>query len=102
MRRSLFSSILALLLCDASCGDGDKKDLESQSEAKPNEVNSAPAPEKKSVAPSAHGSTSPADNSSASEEPSAQTKETQEEAPSHGTPDDGKLDSLKNSYPKKK
>ncbi|NQV52965.1 MAG: hypothetical protein HQ500_07265 [Flavobacteriales bacterium] len=101
MRRSLFSSVLALILCAASCGDGDEKNVETQIEVQPKEMKRAAAPDENSIAPSVQESVAPANNTSSPVDSTVKSID-QQEAPNHGTPDDGKLDSVKNSYPKKK
>jgi hypothetical protein len=93
MRRSLFSSVLAVVLMAASCGgDGAEKQPGSEQEAEAATSQPVSAPLKSGDAQPQHNE----------EGEASERSEEFEVAPVHGTPDPEKSDSIKNSYPKKK
>lgn len=91
MKRSLFSSVLAIVLMAASCGDAGNNEKETQGTQRPSAAKST---EVEAVKSNVQDET-PTDTEGAEAQP-------KRVAPVHGTPDQGKLDSVKNSYPKKK
>jgi hypothetical protein len=93
MKRSLFSSVLAVVLMAASCG-GDGAEQQPESEQRAGAATGQPV--------SAPLKSEDAQPQNSEEGAASESSEEFEVAPVHGTPDPQKLDSIKNSYPKKK
>ncbi|MEQ9186113.1 MAG: hypothetical protein RLP15_00140 [Cryomorphaceae bacterium] len=101
MKRLLFSSALAILLCAASC-DGESEAPSTAPTANSKDDKEVETPTASAATPSAKKSVAPASNTSSNAIIDDSALTVPSEAPHHGTPDDARLDSLKNSYPSKK
>lgn len=90
-----------MLLCAASC-DGETKEPTVAPQVKSEKESQSEAPVTSAASPSEKKSVAPASNAKVDEIIADSARDVPSEAPRHGTPDDARLDSLKNSYPSKK